>query len=121
MYKKLFATLLAFMFIVLNSICLVSFSHAMADSGHVDHEHVAEVTCTHCNEQSNSSTMTCCIDASEKQVNLTVYNRSLSVTNHLVLFPHISASDLATITTKERRYLAYHPPLIRVGIVVKKE
>ena len=123
MYKKLFATLLVFMLMGLNSICLESFGHVMADSAHVDHEHTAEVACANCDEQNHSSNMTCCIDASERKVNFDTDNRLLSDSSPSVVLPHVAIFDLAAANSKERTYLALapNPPLILVGTVVKKE
>jgi hypothetical protein len=122
MYKKLFATFLAFMLIGLNSICLVSFSHALSDSTHVGHEDMTEVACANC-EQDSASSMTCCFDANEKPVSLTTYNRGLYDGHEFVSSPHVAIAQFDSAIAKERKYLAlaYNPPLIRVGIVVKKE
>lgn len=122
MHKKMLATFLAFLLIGLSGICVGYFSHASAHSTHTNHEDISHVVCASC-EQNSVSSMRCCFDAGEKPISITVSNRRLSNGHKLVSSPHITIAQFDNVPAKERQHLAlaYSPPLIRVGIVVKKE
>ncbi len=95
----------------------------MADTTHVNHEDMSETACMNCDMPNSANTMSCCFDTDEKQVNLTGSSRIQSDNQELPSFIEPAITYLDTTTTQHHKYLvlAYKPPLIRVGITVKKE
>jgi hypothetical protein len=123
MYKKLVATFLSLIIIGLNSTCLMSFSYAMADVGHSSHEAMVEGACMNCDMPTSENTMSCCFDTDEEQVNATGSIRIQAEDQERADFAAPVVSHFDSISAKQHLYLAlaYKPPLIRVGITVKKE
>ncbi|MBP7057359.1 hypothetical protein KBB08_02620 [Candidatus Gracilibacteria bacterium] len=123
MYKKFLTLFLSLMIIGLNSTCLMSFSHAMADASHSSHEAIAELDCVDCDTPNSDNTMLCCFDTDAKKISATASIRIQSEDQELGGFSAPGVSHFDPISTKQHIYLAlaYKPPLIRVGITVKKE
>ncbi len=111
------------MIIGLSSTCLMSFSYAMADVGHSSHEAMVEGACVNCDPSNSENTMSCCFDTDEELVSTTASIRIQAEDHELAGFTALVVGHSDSISAKQHLYLAlaYKPPLIRVGIIVKKE
>ncbi len=121
MCKKLFVSLLALFVTGISTTCTMVISHALADAsmfaGHMTHTKKPV-----CGEQESCGTSNCCIESASKDTYVSGSSRLLLITE--VAFLPISNDyqlNRATYKIKDYSIRPYIPPLIRIGITVKKE
>lgn len=121
MCKKLFVSLLALFVTGISTTCTMVIGHVLADASMLDNH----MTHTHkpiCGEQESCGTSNCCIESASKDMYLSESNRLLLIT--AVPFLPISNDyelNRGTYKIKDYSIRPYIPPLIRIGITVKKE
>ena len=123
MYKNLLALFLSIMIFGINSMCLSSLSHALTSESHNDHTHASTTVFLNCDTLNNIPTMSCCSNNHNHLVNAPVFSRLHNDQQEMPQLAKVTAGTPSDFSPQQYTYVAqaYTPPLLRIGIVVKKE